>query len=85
MDNNGKDIGDMYLLPHSPIHVSTSMTNIRYMCHVCVFFSGFHDNVLQDFVVIAEKIESNFLNHYDFEYITPSQTYSNVTVELKEN
>lgn len=49
------------------------------------FFSGFHDNVLQDFVVIAEKIESNFLNHYDFEYITPSQTYSNVTVELKEN
>lgn len=56
---------------------------------ICVmfvfFFSGFHDNVLQDFVVIAEKIESNFLNHYDFEYITPSQTYSNVTVELKKN
>jgi len=36
----------------------------------CPFFSGFHDNVLQDFMVIAKKIESNFLNYYDFEYIT---------------
>lgn len=51
----------------------------------CPFFSGFHDNVLQDFVVIAKKVESNFLNHYNFEYITPSQTHSNITAELKEN
>lgn len=50
----------------------------------CPFFSAFHDNVLQDNVVIAEKIEGNFLNHYDFEYITTSQTYSNIIVKLRE-
>lgn len=50
----------------------------------CPFFFAFHDNVLQDNVVIAEKIESNFLNHYDFEYITTSQTYSNIIVKLRE-
>lgn len=50
----------------------------------CPFFSAFHDNVLQDIVVIVEKIDSNLLNHYDFEYITTSPTYSNIIVKFRE-